>query len=93
MKLGAMFEAEGLVRQALEQFVLAADLGDGCASAPLRAARLLSEDRQYSAAAAMAEQALAIEPDLKEAADYAIQPRERSTRVDRTGPGPWRRTA
>jgi hypothetical protein len=69
MNLGAMFETEGLLRCASEQF-LAAALTGGSADASLRAARLLAHGGRLDEASIMAKQALAIDPDLREAASY-----------------------
>lgn len=74
MALGAMFEAEGLSRCALEQFVIVADLSEEHTDGPLRAARLLAGEGRHEEASVMAKQALAIDPNLTEAIRYAEIP-------------------
>lgn len=71
MTLGEVFEAEGLDRCALEQFTMVADLTEDNADAPLRAARILTREGLVEEAAQLAKQALAIDPELKEATGYA----------------------
>lgn len=71
MNLGAIFEAEGIFRCALEQFLAAAMTGDS-ADASLRAAKLLARNGRPDEASTMAKQALAIDPGLREAAGFAI---------------------
>lgn len=70
MELGAMLEAKGLTRFALEQFVAAADLAEDYAAAPLHAARLLNQIGRSDEAAEMARRVLAIDPSSREATDY-----------------------
>lgn len=72
MRLGSMFEEDGLTSHALEQFLMVGDLDDGDPRASLRAAQLLSTDERHEEASFVATQALAINPDLREAADYVI---------------------
>jgi hypothetical protein len=73
MKLGAIFEARELIRCALEQFLLVADLSDNnYVPALLGVARLLTLIGQPDEASVRAKQVLAIDPESQEAAKYLI---------------------
>lgn len=73
MRLGAIFETEGLEDCALEQFVTVAELTNDYALAPLRAARLLYRRGRADEAAELATQALSIDSELQEAKGYLTQ--------------------
>lgn len=70
MRLGALFEAEGVENCALEQFLTVAELANEYALAPLCAARILHRGGRLDEAAEMAKRALAANSELKEATDY-----------------------
>jgi hypothetical protein len=74
LELGAILEAEGLTRCAVEQYTAATSLAEDQVDGPLKAARLLHLQGQLEEAAAMANRVLAIDPDSKEAARYVISP-------------------
>jgi glycosyl transferase family 61 len=69
MTLGVRFEAEGLNRCALEQFMTAADLSDNPVPPLLGAARVLVREGSVDLASEVAERALALEPESREAAN------------------------
>jgi hypothetical protein len=72
MAAGLAFEAEGLNRCAIEQFMTAADLGDNPVPALLRAAQVLAREGAVDHASAVAERVLAIEPQSREAIGLVI---------------------
>jgi hypothetical protein len=67
---GQAFEAEGLSRCAIEQFMSAADLADDPVPALLCAVRVLERGGATGDASAVAERVLAIDPESRAAARY-----------------------
>lgn len=72
MTAGLAFEAEGLNRCAIEQFMTAADLADDPVPALLSAAGILARAGLTADASTVAERALAIDPESREAATYVV---------------------
>jgi hypothetical protein len=70
MDLGARFEEEGVIDCALEQFSTVADLADGYAYAPLRAARILNRVGRFEEGSTFAKRVLKLEPTSDEAQGY-----------------------
>lgn len=68
LALGLKFEAEGLDRCALEQFMAAADLGECPVSALLGAARVLVREGSVDQASKVAERVLTLDPTSQEGA-------------------------
>lgn len=73
MRLGRMFEERGANRAALEQYRVVVDLADDLARAPASAARVLFRMGETEQAAAMAERALAIDPDTKNVRRFLLE--------------------
>lgn len=69
---GLVFEAEGLNRCAVEQFMTAADLGENPVPALLHVARVLTEEGATADVSAVVERVLALDPGSRVAAGYAI---------------------
>jgi hypothetical protein len=72
MAVGLAFEAEGLNRCAVEQFMAAADLADNPVQALLRAGQVLARDGAVGRASAVAKRVLTIDPESRVAIGYLI---------------------
>jgi len=72
MAVALAFEAEGLNRCAVEQFMAAADLADRPIPALLRAAQVLAREGAIGKASAVGERVLAIDPESRAAISYVI---------------------
>ena len=72
MAAGLAFEAEGLNRCAIEQFMAAADLADHPVPALLCAARILAREGSVDQASEVAERVLALDPASREAANLVF---------------------
>lgn len=70
MTAGLAFEAEGLSRCAIEQFMTAADLANEPVPALLEAARIMAREGAAGTASAVAKRALAIDPESRAAGRY-----------------------